>query len=108
MRFLLGRKTGGDAKGTGRRGEGEQGDLPEWAKGWLPKQLVPFLCGSVAGVTSWALIYPVDVSDLGLWTKDNSARKNSRSPAHSPDDLPRSDGAVLKEQDQLSEGGMTC
>lgn len=62
MRFLLGRKTGGEAKGKGRKGEGEQGDLPEWAKGWLPKGLVPFLCGSVAGVTSWALIYPVDVS----------------------------------------------
>jgi solute carrier family 25 carnitine/acylcarnitine transporter 20/29 len=62
MRFWLGRKTGGEGKGKGRKSEGEQGEMPDWARGWLPKGLVPFLCGSVAGVTSWALIYPVDVS----------------------------------------------
>lgn len=61
MRYYLGRKSA-ERKGK-RKGRGEeQGDLPPWAKGWLPKQLVPFVCGSVAGVTSWALIYPVDVS----------------------------------------------
>lgn len=61
LRFVLGRKTG-LGPGQNGRGEGEQGDVPDWAKSWLPKGLVPFLCGSVAGVTSWALIYPVDVS----------------------------------------------
>nr|XP_018261786.1 uncharacterized protein I303_06231 [Kwoniella dejecticola CBS 10117]OBR83944.1 hypothetical protein I303_06231 [Kwoniella dejecticola CBS 10117] len=38
--------------------------LPAWARNILPKGLIPFFCGSVAGVTSWALIYPVDVSCL--------------------------------------------
>lgn len=61
MRFYLGRKSG-DKRDGQRRGLEEQGELPQWAKGWLPKGLVPFMCGSVAGVTSWALIYPVDVS----------------------------------------------
>lgn len=65
MRFYLGRKSG-DKRDGQRRGLEEQGELPQWAKGWLPKQLVPFMCGSVAGVTSWALIYPVDVSSLHL------------------------------------------
>ena len=46
---------------NGRAGdESLQGDVPDWARSWLPKGLIPFLCGSVAGVTSWALIYPVD------------------------------------------------
>ncbi|WVR09344.1 hypothetical protein IAU60_006410 [Kwoniella sp. DSM 27419] len=65
MRYYLGRTK---AKGKERERQGEigagpgdvQGDVPDWAKGWLPKQLIPFLCGSVAGVSSWALIYPVD------------------------------------------------
>jgi solute carrier family 25 carnitine/acylcarnitine transporter 20/29 len=60
MRHLLGRKRDGTSS---REGDGlVQGDVPDWAKGWLPKGLIPFLCGSLAGVTSWALIYPVDVS----------------------------------------------
>lgn len=58
MRHWLGRRGGGGMSGV----SGEQGELPDWARGWLPVQLVPFLCGSLAGVTSWALIYPVDVS----------------------------------------------
>jgi hypothetical protein len=66
MRFWLGRKRDNDpirSTGSEDRFSGStQGDLPDWAKGWLPPQLVPFLCGSLAGVTSWALIYPVDVS----------------------------------------------
>ena len=41
-----------------------QGPVPEWAKGLLPVSLIPFSAGAVAGVTSWALIYPVDVSCL--------------------------------------------
>ena len=62
MRHLLGRKRDGTSS---REGDGlVQGDVPDWAKGWLPKGLIPFLCGSLAGVTSWALIYPVDVSLL--------------------------------------------
>ncbi|KAL7422922.1 hypothetical protein Q5752_002219 [Cryptotrichosporon argae] len=69
FRFWLGRKRA-DPAAAARDGQGQhegarglglvQGDLPDWARAWLPQQLVPFLCGSVAGVTSWALIYPVD------------------------------------------------
>lgn len=52
FRYLLGRDPLTD----------RQGPVPEWAKGWLPISLIPFSAGAVAGVTSWALIYPVDVS----------------------------------------------
>jgi len=48
MRHLLGRKR-----------SGAQGATPTWFP--LPISLVPFVCGSFAGVTSWALIYPLDV-----------------------------------------------
>ncbi|KAL1407754.1 hypothetical protein Q8F55_007188 [Vanrija albida] len=62
MRFWLGRRVSDPASLSAAedRLSGGQGELPDWAKGWLPKQLVPFLCGSLAGVTSWAIIYPVD------------------------------------------------
>ncbi|KAH8106855.1 hypothetical protein BXZ70DRAFT_1074595 [Cristinia sonorae] len=43
----------------GRLPSGEQGESPYWLP--LHSSLVPFFCGSVAGVTSWALIYPLDV-----------------------------------------------
>ncbi|RDX56515.1 mitochondrial carrier [Lentinus brumalis] len=43
----------------GRDYNGEQGSTPAWLP--IPEGLVPFLCGSLAGVTSWALIYPLDV-----------------------------------------------
>lgn len=43
----------------GRQRSGEQGPTPHWLP--IPVSLIPFLCGSFAGVTSWALIYPVDV-----------------------------------------------
>ncbi|KAI0807586.1 mitochondrial carrier domain-containing protein [Fomes fomentarius] len=43
----------------GRDYLGEQGSTPPWLP--IPASLVPFLCGSLAGVTSWALIYPLDV-----------------------------------------------
>jgi len=43
----------------GRQPSGEQGPIPTWMP--VHPNLIPFLCGSVAGVTSWALIYPVDV-----------------------------------------------
>ncbi|KZO97833.1 mitochondrial carrier [Calocera viscosa TUFC12733] len=48
FRYLMGRSITGD-----------QGDPPAWLP--LPTSLIPFFCGSVAGVTSWAIIYPVDV-----------------------------------------------
>jgi len=48
MRYLLGRKR-----------SGEQGAIPTWLP--IHISLVPFVCGSFAGVTSWALIYPLDV-----------------------------------------------
>ncbi|KNZ78393.1 hypothetical protein J132_00756 [Termitomyces sp. J132] len=48
MRHLLGRKR-----------NGEQGPTPSWLP--MHPNLVPFFCGSLAGVTSWALIYPLDV-----------------------------------------------
>lgn len=38
---------------------GEQGPTPAWMP--IPASLVPFMCGSLAGVTSWAIIYPLDV-----------------------------------------------
>ncbi|OWZ65065.1 hypothetical protein AYX14_04173 [Cryptococcus neoformans] len=62
MRYYLGRqKTNTKEDGAGRGfGHDVQGDVPDWAKAWLPRQAIPFLCGSVAGVSSWALIYPVD------------------------------------------------
>ncbi|EJU05298.1 mitochondrial carrier [Dacryopinax primogenitus] len=43
----------------GRSISGEQGPPPSWLP--VPTALIPFFCGSVAGVTSWAIIYPVDV-----------------------------------------------
>ncbi|KAH9945903.1 uncharacterized protein BXZ73DRAFT_37424 [Epithele typhae] len=43
----------------GRDANGEQRSTPQWLP--IPASLVPFLCGSLAGVTSWALIYPLDV-----------------------------------------------
>ena len=48
FRFLLGRQP-----------SGEQGPIPPWLP--VHPTLIPFLCGSIAGVTSWALIYPLDV-----------------------------------------------
>ncbi|KIK08253.1 hypothetical protein K443DRAFT_589413 [Laccaria amethystina LaAM-08-1] len=43
----------------GRSRTGEQGVTPSWLP--IHSSLVPFVCGSVSGVTSWALIYPLDV-----------------------------------------------
>jgi len=43
----------------GRRQSGEQGPPPPWFP--LPQGIIPFFCGSISGVTSWALIYPLDV-----------------------------------------------
>ncbi|KAF8163388.1 mitochondrial carrier domain-containing protein [Crassisporium funariophilum] len=43
----------------GRQRSGEQGSTPSWLP--IHPSLVPFVCGSVSGVTSWALIYPLDV-----------------------------------------------
>ncbi|KAJ3934468.1 MAG: hypothetical protein NXY57DRAFT_890064 [Lentinula lateritia] len=48
MRYLLGRQR-----------SGEQGPIPAGIP--IPVSLAPFVCGSFAGVTSWALIYPLDV-----------------------------------------------
>lgn len=43
----------------GRERNGEQGSTPSWLP--IHSSLVPFVCGSLSGVTSWALIYPLDV-----------------------------------------------
>ena len=43
----------------GRLPSGEQGPTPSWLP--IPASIVPFFCGSFSGVTSWALIYPLDV-----------------------------------------------
>ena len=43
----------------GRDRRGEQHETPPWLP--IPPSLVPFVCGSLSGVTSWALIYPLDV-----------------------------------------------
>jgi hypothetical protein len=42
-----------------------QGQTPHW----LPvyPSLIPFVCGSVAGVSSWGITYPLDVyASLGV------------------------------------------
>jgi solute carrier family 25 carnitine/acylcarnitine transporter 20/29 len=49
----------------GRLPSGEQGPTPSWAP--IHVSLVPFACGSFAGVSSWAIIYPLDVL-VGLFT----------------------------------------
>ena len=38
-----------------------------------PRGVIPFVCGSLAGVTSWALIYPIDVSRLIVTTFETRA-----------------------------------
>ena len=43
----------------GRMPNGHQGATPAWFP--IHYSMVPFTCGSVAGVTSWAIIYPLDV-----------------------------------------------
>ncbi|KAF8623576.1 hypothetical protein AX15_006344 [Amanita polypyramis BW_CC] len=43
----------------GRNRSGEQGPTPSWLP--IHASLVPFVSGSISGVTSWALIYPLDV-----------------------------------------------
>ncbi|KAJ3538175.1 hypothetical protein NM688_g6558 [Phlebia brevispora] len=43
----------------GRLPSGEQGPTPAWMP--VHVSVVPFMCGSLAGVSSWALIYPLDV-----------------------------------------------
>ena len=43
----------------GRLPSGEQGPTPAWLP--IHASLVPFVCGSLSGVTSWGLIYPMDV-----------------------------------------------
>ncbi|KAJ7741521.1 mitochondrial carrier [Mycena maculata] len=43
----------------GRQRNGEQGPTPSWLP--IHSSLVPFVCGSLSGVTSWAMIYPLDV-----------------------------------------------
>ena len=50
----------------GRLPSGEQGPTPSWMP--VPASVVPFMCGSLAGVTSWALIYPLDVYVLSVST----------------------------------------
>jgi hypothetical protein len=49
----------------GRSRSGVQGQTPHW----LPvyPSLIPFVCGSVAGVSSWGITYPLDVyASLGV------------------------------------------
>ncbi|KIM26745.1 hypothetical protein M408DRAFT_72330 [Serendipita vermifera MAFF 305830] len=43
----------------GRLPNNEQGPTPVWAP--IPPSFIPFVCGSLAGVSSWAIIYPLDV-----------------------------------------------
>lgn len=42
----------------GRPRSGEQGKTPSWLP--IHPSLIPFVCGAVAGVTSWMAIYPLD------------------------------------------------
>ncbi|KAF9520515.1 hypothetical protein BS47DRAFT_638387 [Hydnum rufescens UP504] len=50
----------------GRRPSGVQGPQPSWLPFHIPESTLPFLCGSVAGVTAWAIIYPLDVAKTKL------------------------------------------
>jgi len=43
----------------GRSRSGVQGPTPHWLP--IHSSLIPFLCGSVAGVSSWGITYPLDV-----------------------------------------------
>jgi len=45
----------------GRLPSGLQGPQPRWLPFHIPDSLIPFTCGSFAGVSSWAIIYPLDV-----------------------------------------------
>lgn len=51
----------------GRNRLGEQGPVPTWFP--IPASLVPFFCGSLSGVTSWAIIYPLDVVKTKVQTR---------------------------------------
>ncbi|KAL5489820.1 hypothetical protein ACEPAI_4652 [Sanghuangporus weigelae] len=51
----------------GRLPSGEQGPTPSWLP--IPSSIVPFFCGSFSGVTSWALIYPLDVVKTKVQTR---------------------------------------
>lgn len=45
----------------GRLPSGQQGAQPSWMPFRIHEEIIPFACGATAGVTSWALIYPLDV-----------------------------------------------
>lgn len=45
----------------GRLPNGQQGPQPSWLPFRIYDEFLPFACGATAGVTSWALIYPLDV-----------------------------------------------
>ncbi|TDL24834.1 mitochondrial carrier [Rickenella mellea] len=51
----------------GRLPSGEQGPTPSWLP--IPQSIVPFFCGSLSGVSSWALIYPLDVVKTKVQTR---------------------------------------
>jgi hypothetical protein len=73
----------------GRLPSGEQGSTPSWLP--IHASLVPFVCGSLAGVTSWALIYPLDVCvslliiafDFVLLTRLISKQRENKSSTES-------------------------
>jgi len=62
MRYLMGRLP-----------SGEQGPSPSWLP--LPPSIIPFFCGSFSGVTSWALIYPLDVVKTKVQTRTLAGEK---------------------------------
>ncbi|KAF8321634.1 mitochondrial carrier [Clavulina sp. PMI_390] len=45
----------------GRQPNGVQGPQPAWMPFKIYDEFLPFACGATAGVTSWAVIYPLDV-----------------------------------------------
>ncbi|KAI5121669.1 hypothetical protein M0805_002745 [Coniferiporia weirii] len=57
----------------GRLPSGEQGPTPTWLP--LPASIVPFFCGSLSGVTSWAIIYPLDVVKTKVQTRALAGEK---------------------------------
>ena len=50
----------------GRLPSGVQGPQPSWLPFHIPESTIPFLCGSLGGLTSWAIIYPLDVAKTKL------------------------------------------
>lgn len=66
----------------GRLPTGQQGPQPTWMPFRIHEEILPFACGATAGVTSWALIYPLDVVKTKVQQRALSGERY-RSPVES-------------------------